>query len=80
MIENYRLRLMFEWGGGCIWAGDDAARDKYAVGPIEDSLPLADATRKKLADMTYGTTCRSTGNILQTRDHGMRTSTSALKR
>ena len=52
MIENYRLRLMFEWGGGCIWAGDDTTRDKYGVGPIEDSLSLTDATRKKLADIT----------------------------
>jgi hypothetical protein len=52
MVEDYRLRLMFEWGGGCIWAADDTTRNKYGVGPIEDSLPLADETRRKLADMT----------------------------
>lgn len=52
MIETYRLRLMFEWGGGCIWAGDDATRSTYGVGPIEDFLPLADETRGKLGEMT----------------------------
>ena len=45
MTEKYRLRLMFEWGGGCIWVGDDATRSAYGVGPIEESLPLADETR-----------------------------------
>lgn len=52
MVEDYRLRLMFEWGGGCIWTGNDAARSKYGVGPIEDLLPLANETRRKLEDMT----------------------------
>lgn len=52
MAENYRLRLMFEWGGGCIWVGDDTTRRQYGVGPIEDSLPLADETRRKLAEIT----------------------------
>ncbi|MBY4730331.1 hypothetical protein [Cupriavidus pauculus] len=52
MTEKYRLRLMFEWRGGCIWAGDDATRNTYGIGPIEDLLPLADETRRKLAEMT----------------------------
>lgn len=49
--EKYRLRLMFEWGGGCIWAGDDKTRSTYGVGPIENSLPLAEETRRQLAGM-----------------------------
>ena len=52
MIEQFGLRLMFEWGGGCIWAGDDTTRSAYGVCPIEDLLPLADETRRTLAEMT----------------------------
>lgn len=52
MTEKYQLRLMFEWRGGCIWAGDNTTRSAYGVGPIEDSLPLTDKTRRKLAEMT----------------------------
>lgn len=29
---RYHLRLMFEWGGGCLWSGNDAARDAFDVG------------------------------------------------
>ena len=49
---RYKLKLMFEWGGGTIWCDDDAASDRFGVGPIEKSLPLSAATRKELEDMT----------------------------
>lgn len=48
----YHVRLMFEWGGGCLWCADDAARDRFGVGPIEDALPLSEATRSRLQDLT----------------------------
>ena len=49
---RYHIRLMFEWGGGCLWCGNDAARDAFDVGPIEDRLPLSDATRQRLEELT----------------------------
>ncbi|HEX8395530.1 MAG TPA: hypothetical protein VF665_24475 [Longimicrobium sp.] len=45
---KYRLRLMFEWGGGCLWCGNDAARDVFDVGPVEHRLPLSAATLARL--------------------------------
>ena len=38
---TFRLRLMFEWGGGCLWCMDDATRQTFGVGPIENRLPLS---------------------------------------
>lgn len=46
------LRLMFEWGGGCLWCGDDACRDRFGVGPVEDQLPLSGATRRRLDELS----------------------------
>lgn len=43
---------MFEWGGGCIWCGNDAALEKFDVGPIEDVLPLSEAIKSELQAMT----------------------------
>ncbi len=43
---RYHVRLMFEWRGGTLWGGNDAAYDAFDVGPIEDELPLSDATRQ----------------------------------
>ncbi|SFC48657.1 hypothetical protein SAMN05421848_1599 [Kushneria avicenniae] len=48
----YRVRLMFEWGGGCIWCGNDAARERFSVGSIEENLPLSEATLQKLHALT----------------------------
>ena len=52
MEPRYALRLMFEWGGGCLWAGNDDAREAFDVGPIEDRLPLTDATGRRLAELS----------------------------
>ncbi|GFM86826.1 hypothetical protein PSCICO_22250 [Pseudomonas cichorii] len=46
--ERYRIRLMFEWGGGCLWCGNDTALDKFSVGPIEEMLPLSDEVQALL--------------------------------
>ncbi len=49
---RFVVRLMFEWGGGCLWCGNDAAREEFDVGPIEDLLPLLPATRQRLIELT----------------------------
>jgi hypothetical protein len=40
--EKYVLRFFFEWGGGCLWPGNDAARRDFALGPYDllESCPL----------------------------------------
>jgi hypothetical protein len=43
---------MFEWGGGSLWCGNDAARDRFDVGPVEDLLPLSAATRRRLDELS----------------------------
>jgi hypothetical protein len=43
---------MFEWGGGALWCGNDRARSRFDVGPIEDALPLSDITKASLVEMT----------------------------
>lgn len=39
---TYELRYFFEWGGGCLWPGDDAARRDFDLGPYDllDPCPL----------------------------------------
>jgi hypothetical protein len=51
MSAKYVVRLMFEWGGGCLWCGNDAAVKAFNVGPIEDRLPLPASLRRQLAEM-----------------------------
>jgi hypothetical protein len=46
--ERYVIRLLFEWGGGCLWCGNEAARRTFGVGPVEDRLPLTPNTRCEL--------------------------------
>jgi hypothetical protein len=48
----YRVKLMFEWGGGCLWADDDAAHERFGVGAIEDALPLTPETRRRLEELS----------------------------
>jgi hypothetical protein len=52
MAAKYMVRLLFEWGGGCLWCGNDAARQAFGVGSIEDKLPLSEALRHHLVDMS----------------------------
>ncbi len=42
------IRLMFEWGGGALWGGDDAARARFDVGPLDDGLDLPEALRARV--------------------------------
>jgi hypothetical protein len=46
----YQLHYFFEWGGGCLWAGNDAARRQFDLGPLDlfpSPLPLSDATLRQ---------------------------------
>jgi hypothetical protein len=52
MDARYVIRLMFEWGGGCLWCGNDAARDRFGVGPVEEQLPLTLDTRRRLEELS----------------------------
>jgi hypothetical protein len=51
-MARYVVRLMFEWGGGCLWCGNDAARDAFDAGPIEERLPLSDGLRAHLLELS----------------------------
>ncbi|WP_272991200.1 hypothetical protein [Spongiibacter tropicus] len=48
MSRVYRIRLMFEWGGGSLWCGNQAAARKFDVGPVEDKLPLSNTVLERL--------------------------------
>jgi hypothetical protein len=52
MPPRYRLRLMFEWGGGCLWSGNEAALRAFDVGHIEDRLPLSAETLARLEELS----------------------------
>ncbi len=52
MDARYRIRLMFEWGGGYLWSGNEATITAFDVGPVEDLLSLSPATRQRLADLS----------------------------
>jgi len=52
MTAKYVVRLMFEWGGGCLWCGNDAARKAFDVGPIEERLPLSPGILRRLEELT----------------------------
>jgi hypothetical protein len=48
----YRLRLSFEWGGGALWAVDEATLARYGAGAIEGTLGLAAPTLARLAALS----------------------------
>lgn len=52
MAERFRIRLMFEWGGGALWCGNDAALARFSVGSIEEKLLLSPTTLERLGEMT----------------------------
>lgn len=51
-MKRYRLKLMFEWGGGCLWADNVSTFDRFDVGPIEAKLPLSEETKTRLSDLS----------------------------
>lgn len=48
----YTIRVFFEWSGGCLWAGNEAARERFDSGPIEDRLPISDEIRDRLRSLS----------------------------
>lgn len=48
---KYVLRFFFEWGGGCLWAGNEAASRDFGPGPIEAELPLSAATLHRCEEL-----------------------------
>lgn len=40
------MRLMFKWDDGCLWCGNDAAREAFDAGCVEDGLSISDPTEK----------------------------------
>jgi len=48
MSGVFHIRLMFEWGGGSLWCGNEAALKEFDVGPVEDKLPLSNAMLERL--------------------------------
>lgn len=52
MSDKFSLKLMFEWGGGCIWCDNEHTRQRFDVGPIEDKLPLSDLVKNRLDELT----------------------------
>jgi len=52
MQTLYQVRLMFEWGGGCIWCGNGAALERFDVGPIEEKLSLSAETLQELEKLS----------------------------
>src|SRR5512145_1503231 len=51
-LSIYQLKLMFEWGGGCVWCDNDIAFKHFGVGPIEGRLPLSPQIRDQLEVLT----------------------------
>jgi hypothetical protein len=40
---KYILRFFFEWGGGCLWTGNEPAKQDFGYGPLDllEPCPLA---------------------------------------
>jgi hypothetical protein len=44
MIERFRLRFFFEWGGPCLWAANGKARETFGYAIELRKLPLSEET------------------------------------
>ncbi|MBD5144940.1 MAG: hypothetical protein HDT21_03355 [Ruminococcus sp.] len=54
-MAEYVIRFFFEYGcvGDCLWCGNDAARDKFDVDPIEfDKLNLSEKLKAALTQLS----------------------------
>jgi hypothetical protein len=52
---KYTLRFFFEWGGGCLWAGNAAASSDYGYGPldtVDTKLPLSAETVRQCQELS----------------------------
>ncbi len=52
MSPPYSLRYFFDWGGPCLWANNDSARDRFGIGAVNVvDLPLSDATKRRADEL-----------------------------
>lgn len=51
-MADYEIRLMFEWGGSCLWGMNAAAKDRYGYCEIESVLPLSEELKSRLAKLS----------------------------
>ena len=51
-MAQFEVRLMFEWGGPCLWGMNEATQSAFGgYSNLESSLPLSKETKAKLADL-----------------------------
>lgn len=51
-MTTYEIRLMFEWGGGCLWGMNDAAKTTFGYAGAELTLPISSDTKTKLYELS----------------------------
>ncbi len=51
-MATFEIRLLFEWGGACLWGMNEAANAKFGYAEIERVLPLSCKTKDKLAELS----------------------------
>lgn len=51
MTEKYVIHYWFEWGGQCLWGGDERTKAKYGYAIDTDKLPLSDQTKKLMYEV-----------------------------
>ena len=47
----YRIRYWFDWGGGCFWGVNDAARAQFGYAIDPEQLPLSERTIKRANEL-----------------------------
>jgi hypothetical protein len=52
MDTPFAVWLKFHWGGGCLWYGNDATRDRFGEGPLETQLLLSSYASERLAELS----------------------------
>jgi hypothetical protein len=52
-MAQFEVRLMFEWGGPCLWGMNEATKSSWGgYSGLETILPLSDSTKAKLTELT----------------------------
>ncbi|MDX8347093.1 hypothetical protein SLH49_03755 [Cognatiyoonia sp. IB215446] len=51
-MAKFEVRLMFEWGGPCLWGMNDAAKSAFGgYAGLENTLPLSEDIKAKLFEL-----------------------------
>ncbi|MDX8352076.1 hypothetical protein [Cognatiyoonia sp. IB215182] len=51
-MATFEVRLMFEWGGPCLWGMNEAAKSAFGgYSGLENTLPLSEDTKAKLFEL-----------------------------